>query len=83
MGRRPDGIGEGAVGVELQSVESIQVSGSASHQAMISVDTYSKTGFVIDYHTPGGYTKRVFLGLGIGSRSRIFRSAVLGDWWQA
>ena len=32
---------------------------------MPEIDKYSKTGFIVDYHTPGGYSKRVFLGLGL------------------
>ena len=65
MGRRPDGLGEAALGVELSGVKKIDVIGSASHATMIDVDRYSKTGFFVDYHTPGGYTKRVFLGMGL------------------
>ncbi|KAA1261957.1 hypothetical protein LF1_45180 [Rubripirellula obstinata] len=65
MGNRSGGIGEAAVGVELKSVKTIQVDGAASHEEMMVIDEFSKTGFLIDYRTPGGYTKRVFLGLGI------------------
>jgi hypothetical protein len=65
MGPRPDGRGEALAGLELQGVEKLTVVGSASHQDMLEVDAYSKVGFMIDYHTPGGYAKRVFLGLGL------------------
>jgi hypothetical protein len=65
MGARPDGLGEAQAGIELQGVEKLSIVGSASHDEMPSVDSYTKSGFVIDYHTPGGYAKRVFLGLGL------------------
>jgi hypothetical protein len=65
MGARPDGRGEALAGIELQGVQKVSIDGSASHNAMVDVDAYSKTGFVIDYHTPGGYAKRVFLGCGL------------------
>lgn len=65
MGPRPDGLGQAEAGLELRSVRQITVTGEASHSEMVTVDTFSKTGFVIDYHTAGGYTRRVFLGLGL------------------
>ncbi len=65
MGPRPDGRGEAQAGIELQGVKKLSVVGSASHQVMPEIDKYSKVGFVVDYHTPGGYSKRVFLGLGV------------------
>jgi hypothetical protein len=65
MGLRPDGRGEAMAGIELQGVKRLAVDGSASHQELVEVGPYSKTGFVIDYHTPGGYARRVFLGCGL------------------
>jgi tetratricopeptide (TPR) repeat protein len=65
MGPRPDGRGEAQAGIELQGVTRITVAGAASHDEMPEIDQLSKTGFVVDYHTPGGYAKRVFLGLGL------------------
>ncbi len=65
MGSRPDGRGEAQAGIELRDVETLTVVGSASHQDMPEIDAYSKIGFFVDYHTPGGYSKRVFLGLGM------------------
>ena len=62
---RPDGLGEAQAGMELQGVEKLSVVGSASHEDMPTIDSYTKSGFMIDYHTPGGYAKRVFLGLGL------------------
>jgi hypothetical protein len=65
MGARADGRGEAMGGVELQGIKQISVTGGASHRDMVIVDAASKSGFFIDYHTPGGYAKRVFLGLGL------------------
>lgn len=65
MGTRRDGRGEAMGGIELQGVKSVKVTGSASEDSIQKVDNLSKAGFVIDYHTPGGYVRRVFLGLGM------------------
>lgn len=65
MGPRPDGLGQAEAGLELRGVKQITVTGEASHQEMVTVDAFSKTGFMIDYHTVSGYTRRVFLGLGL------------------
>lgn len=65
MGQRSEGVGEAAAGVELQSVKAIKVVGTASHEKMLVIDSFSKTGLMIDYHSPGGYTRRVFLGFNI------------------
>ncbi len=75
MGARPDGRGEALAGIELTGVKHLKIVGSASQQ-MLDIDPYSKTGFVIDYHTPGGYSKRIFLGLGLRP-SRQFSDAPL------
>lgn len=65
MGPRPDGLGQAEAGLELRGVKQITVTGEASHKDMVMVDAFSKTGFMIDYHAAGGYTRRVFLGLGL------------------
>ncbi|TWU58177.1 hypothetical protein [Rubripirellula reticaptiva] len=65
IGPHPDGIGQAEAGVELNSVKSLTVTGSLSHADIITVDAFTKSGFVVDYHTPGGYTRRVFLGTGM------------------
>jgi tetratricopeptide (TPR) repeat protein len=65
MGRRSAGFGEAAVGIELRSVRAIKLVRTASPEEMLVMDAFSKTGLVIDYHTPGGYAKRVFLGFDI------------------
>ena len=77
MGSRPDGQGEAIAGLELQNAKRITVVGSASQDMNIAVDAFSKTGFMIDYHTPGGYVKRVFLGLGL-KPGRRFTEAPTG-----
>ena len=50
------------LGLSSRGVKQLKVVGSAS-QKMAEIDPFSKVGFVIDYHTPGGYSKRIFLGL--------------------
>jgi hypothetical protein len=65
MGSRPDGLGQAEAGLELRGVKQITVTGSSSHRELVTVDPISKAGFVIDYHTADGYTRRVFLGLGL------------------
>ncbi|MGB7324827.1 MAG: hypothetical protein WBD31_08135 [Rubripirellula sp.] len=65
IGARPDGIGQAEAGVELDSIKSLTVTGSLSHAEIIHVDAFTKSGFVIDYHTPAGYTRRAFLGTGM------------------
>lgn len=77
MGSRPDGQGEAIAGIELQNAKQITVVGSASQDMNVAVDDLSKTGFMIDYHTPGGYVKRVFLGLGL-KPGRRFTEAPTG-----
>ena len=71
MGNRVDGIGAAAAGVELAEIGTLSIEGAASHEVMEVIDGYSKVGFVIDYHTPGGYTKRVYLGLGMRPAQRF------------
>ena len=78
MGSRPDGHGEAMAGIELENAKEVTVVGSASANMDLAVDAFSKTGFLIDYHTPGGYVKRVFLGLGL-KPGRQFTDAP-GDW---
>ncbi|MFK8112716.1 MAG: hypothetical protein AB8B91_10955 [Rubripirellula sp.] len=74
MGSRPDGMGEAMGGIELQGVKKVIISGGASHEQILTIDTASKTGFYVDYHTPGGYAKRVFLGLGM-KPGRVFNES--------
>ncbi|QDT07729.1 hypothetical protein K227x_61570 [Rubripirellula lacrimiformis] len=65
IGRRPDGIGQAEAGVELRGVKVLTVDGKSSHKEMAADDAYAKSGFVVDYHTAEGYSRRVFLGLGL------------------
>ncbi|MDA8743986.1 hypothetical protein N9N28_05065 [Rubripirellula amarantea] len=62
MGSHPRGLGAAAAGVELAGVETLAIDGQASPPVMETIDSDSKFGLLIDYHTPGGYTKRVFVG---------------------
>ncbi len=63
MGNNPDGQGEACAGIELLGAETVVVTGAA-HPNMLTIDNYSKTGFVIDYHLGSGNYRRVFLGCG-------------------
>ncbi|TWU56780.1 hypothetical protein Poly51_26970 [Rubripirellula tenax] len=65
IGRRPDGLGQAEAGIELRSVKKLTVKGSLTPADMVTVDAFTKCGFVVDYHTPAGYTRRVFLGLAL------------------
>ena len=64
MGSSISGEGEAAGGLEFQGVRHIKVVGAASSGVRTKIDSYTKTGFYIDYHTQKGYTKRVFLCCG-------------------
>ena len=61
MGDQDDGTGEACAGIEFSGVTTIRVQGVASHGKMTSTDRSSKVGFVVDYRTQAGYSKRVFL----------------------
>ncbi len=72
MGGLPSGHGQAEAGVELRDITKLTVTGSSSHAEMVTVDTYSKSGFVVDYHTVDGYVHRVFLGLGLDPAREFF-----------
>lgn len=78
MGGVPDGRGQAEAGLKLSGVRRVVVTGQASHGEMIEVDAYSKTGFVIDYHTGQGYVRRVFLGLGLATAREFTELPVWG-----
>lgn len=63
MGKAEDGKGEACVGVELTGVSEIFVAINGNRK-VAEVDRATKLGFFIDYGSPTGYRKRVFLALG-------------------
>ena len=73
MGSGADGLGEAQVGFELKGVERIIVEGRGD-LAVAHIDHSSKCGFFIDYSTPAGFSKRVFLGLSLHP-GRIFNES--------
>lgn len=61
MGNNPTGYGEAAAGIEFEGVTLIRVAGVSSHSSTPRVDSSTKIGFMVDFHTDRGYSKRVFL----------------------
>jgi hypothetical protein len=64
MGSDASGRGEACGGIMLDGAKTVYVIGVASQANMTTIDNYSKTGFIIDYHRTDGSYKRVFLGCG-------------------
>jgi hypothetical protein len=69
--------GYGFCGFEVRGVKALTVALSNTFAEMVQNggelgDRYldSFAGFMVDYHTPGGYTKRVALGLGVMNGAR-------------
>jgi hypothetical protein len=63
------GVGIAAVGYELENVMTVQTEARVNGR-LDRYDDNSFVGFIIDYHTPGGYTKRVALSLGMSFKGR-------------
>lgn len=63
------GMGFAAVGYEFAALRHAPFTFHRVGAAMASKDD-SLCGFVLDYHTPSGYTHRVAIGLGLGSEDR-------------
>lgn len=78
MGNQSSGTGEAAAGVEFENVGTIGIQGAASHPTMTTASSVSKVGFFIDYHTPAGYSKRVFLNCATNTPSYFFPSPPWG-----
>ena len=64
MGRRRDGTGEAIASVELQHASILRTAMRQSKGYAGPITPRSRMGFFVDYHTPGGYEKRVFLSFG-------------------
>ena len=64
MGRRRDGKGEAIASVELQHASILRTAMRQSKGYAGPITPKSRMGFFVDYHTPGGYEKRVFLSFG-------------------
>lgn len=73
MGTRVDGLGEAQVGFELKGVERLVIEGTGNLD-IANIDRSSKCGFFVDYSTPAGFSKRVFLGLGLHP-GRVFNES--------
>lgn len=67
MGRNRNG--KGMSGIEIENVSKLTVLGRASVKFR-GYDSNNFAGFVIDYHTKFGYTKRVALSFGFHSNKR-------------
>jgi hypothetical protein len=64
MGRRLDGRGEAIAALELQNASLIKATMEQSKRYVGLITPKSRMGFFVDYHTPGGYEKRVFFSFG-------------------
>ena len=69
IGNEPSGVGIGAVGYELENVNSLQAEAKINGR-LKAYDHNAFVGFNVDYHTPEGYSKRVALSLGMYSTDR-------------
>jgi hypothetical protein len=62
-------IGYGGAGIEIENTPQLTVAVEASSRFRYQ-DANSFAGFIIDYHTKLGYTKRVGLGIGVYDKER-------------
>ncbi len=70
-------LGWAFVGVEAVGITRVPLAITTSEK-FIAQDENSFAGLLVDYHTPKGYQKRVYLGLGAGSGERYDLRAA--DW---
>jgi uncharacterized protein (TIGR03067 family) len=70
LGNEAPGWGTGVAGVELENVRHLQLSVTFSGKFKY-MDVNSLAGFLIDYGTGAGYTKRVSLHTGISDRKHF------------
>ena len=61
MGKRLDGRGEAIASLELKNASLIRAAMRQTQNYGGAITPKSRLGFFVDYHTPGGYEKRVFL----------------------
>jgi hypothetical protein len=69
--------GIGAAGFEIEHVRRLRVD-ARIHGRLQHVDANSFIGFMVDYHTDTGYSKRVALGLGMYSKDRWSPTPIWG-----
>jgi len=69
MGDEKNGVGIAEVGLEIENLRSLSVTVDAS-PVFKRHDDNSFAGFVVDYHTRDGYTKRVSLPMGFYSQKK-------------
>ena len=78
MGSQDYGYGE--VGLEATGFARIKVD-VATAGTFRNLNGDSAAGFVIDYHTPAGYTTRQFCGFGLGANHRIVERTGHNPYW--
>jgi hypothetical protein len=66
IGNHLKGLGLGAAGIEIENVHKLTLSWQPSAR-LTALDENSFAGFIVDYHTPSGYTKRVAHAIGLSS----------------
>jgi len=69
IGNEPWGVGVGAIGYELENISTVRTKATISG-TLHRYDGNSFAGFIVDYHTPEGYSKRVRLSIGLYSAER-------------
>ena len=80
LGMGTSTYGECSSGIELDGAAQVGVVGGlVSRSSSTSYSSRAKIGFMIDYHTPAGYTERVFLRI-VGSE--IYGPPTKPDWGQ-
>ena len=77
MGNEKNGVGIAEVGLEIETAQRISVTVAAS-PFFTRNDDNSFAGFMVDYHTAGGYTKRVALPMGFYSQKKWGKNPVWG-----
>ena len=75
------GPGASYVGLELKGVRFLNVAANVS-QKIERLNRNSFAGFMVDYHTASGYTKRVALAMGVFDKDRKDRNP-LGKVWSS
>jgi uncharacterized protein (TIGR03066 family) len=77
MGDERNGVGCADAGVEIENVRKVKLSVDAS-PSFKRHDDNSFAGFMVDYHTADGYTKRVALSIGTYSEKRWTKTPIWG-----
>ena len=77
MGNHPNGGGAADAGIEIENAGAVKVIVDTP-LPFIYMDNASFAGFMVDYHTTEGYTKRVGLALGLYSNKRDVRTPIWG-----